>query len=87
MLSQINGSPPPPPPTPPTQDIEEPTQRTTPRGTSQENPATTQGRGFDPHSEPTMQKPSNWKKMSRNAKEHWLRTQRKKEGEGRPVRV
>ena len=25
----------------------------------QENPATTQGRGFDPHSEPTIQKPEN----------------------------
>ena len=45
---------------------------------TQEHPATTQGRGFDPHSEPReIPKPPYWRNMTPRAKENWHRKHRK----------
>ena len=40
---------------------------------TEENPAALQGRRFDPHREPTIQKPARWNEMSKTQRRHWLR--------------
>ena len=52
------------------------TQHSTPSDTDdmmQENPAAPRGRHFDPHREPTIQKPARWNEMSKTQRRHWLR--------------
>ena len=52
------------------------TQHSTPSDTddmTQENPAAPRGRHFDPHREPTIQKPARWNEMSKTQRRHWLR--------------
>ena len=39
----------------------------------EEKPAAPRGRHFDPHREPTIQKPAHWNEMSKTQRRHWLR--------------